>query len=395
MLQVKKGASGPFKIKNIRKVTDAEHTQSPACCPGEAGDGTDKPPCCGPPTSASGGVITEKVPGFIAWLDTVAGRVPRISSVLGIGDHLGACKARWGIGRMEFIVPPGLYAIGHPAATDPVLVTANYKMSYDLVRHSLSGRNVWLLVLETYGINVWCAAGKGSFGTGELVRRVKATGLATTVSHRRLILPILGAPGVAAHEVAGRTGFRVSYAAIRAADLPEYLDNGMVTTPEMRQLTFTLYERLVLIPVELVLALKSVAIIGVAALLLISALGNLTAGISGFCAYLGAWLSGVVMGPLLLPWLPGRSFAVKGGVAGLLWSGLFYVLAGGSGWNAAVTAALFLALPAVSAFHTLNFTGCSPYPSRSGVKKEMRIALPAMGSALIASLILLIAGRFL
>jgi hypothetical protein len=395
MLQVKKRPIGPFKIKSMRKTVDAERTPSAPCCPGEADDGTDKPPCCGPPTSTGGGVITEKVPGFIEWLDTPVSRVPLISSELGSGDHLGACKARWGIGRMEFIVPPGLYAIGRPTETDPVLVTANYKMSYDLVRQSLSGRNVWLLVLETYGINVWCAAGKGSFGTGELVRRIKASGLANIVCHRRLILPILGAPGVSAHEVARRTGFSVSYAAIRAADLPEYLDNGMVTTPEMRQLTFTLYERLVLIPVELVMGLKSVAIVGAVALLLISVLGNLAAGSAGFCAYLGAWLSGVVIGPLLLPWLPGRSFAVKGAVTGLLWSGLFYVLSGGAGWNVAVTAAVFIVLPAVSAFYTLNFTGCSPYPSRSGVKKEMRIALPVMGSALIVSLILLLAGRYL
>ena len=296
---------------------------------------------------------------------------------------------------MEFIVPPGLYAIGHPSATDPVLVTANYKMSYDLVRQSLSGRNVWLLVLETFGINVWCAAGKGSFGTGELVRRVASSGLAKVVSHRRLILPILGAPGVAAHEVARRTGFKVNYAAIRAADLPEYLDNGMVTTPDMREITFSFYERLVLVPVEIVLALKSIAIIGSVALVLMAVLGNFTAGISGFCAYLGAVLSGIVLGPLLLPWLPGRSFAVKGAVTGLLWSGLFYLLAGGAGWNGAVTAAVFLALPAVSAFYTLNFTGCTPYTSLNGVKKEMRIALPVMGSALIVSLILLLAGRFL
>lgn len=395
MLQVKKGPIGPFKIKSIRKKTDVGCTPTSTCCTSEAGDGTDKPPCCGPHTSAGGGVITEKVPGFIEWLDTPAGRVPRISSELGSGDHLGACKARWGIGRMDFIVPPGLYAIGHPTATDPVLVTANYKMSYDLVRQSLSGRNVWLLVLETHGINVWCAAGKGTFGTGELVRRVKATGLHQVVSHRRLILPILGAPGVSAHEVARRTGFSVSYATIRSADLPEYLQNGMVTTPEMRELTFSFYERLVLVPVELVLGLKSIAIIGSVALVLMAVLGSVTAGVAGFCAYLGAWLSGVVLGPLLLPWLPGRSFAVKGAVAGLLCSGLFYLLAGGAGWNIAVSAAVFLAMPAVSAFYTLNFTGCTPYASFSGVKKEMRIALPAMGSALIISLILLLAGRFL
>ena len=296
---------------------------------------------------------------------------------------------------MNFMVPPGLYAIGNPAAADPVVVTANYKMSYDIVRRALAGRSVWLLVLETYGINVWCAAGKGTFGTGELVRRIASSGLAEVVSHRRLILPILGAPGVSAHEVARRSGFTVSYATIRAADLPEYLDNGMVTTPTMRQLSFTLYERLVLVPVELVLALRSVVVIGIAAFLLADSLGSLTTGLTAFCAYLGAVLAGIVLGPLLLPWLPGRSFAVKGAVAGVAWSGLFYLLAGGHAWSRLATAAIFLALPAVSAFFTLNFTGCSPFTSRSGVKKEMRIAIPAMGGALLMGVVLLLAGRFL
>jgi acetyl-CoA decarbonylase/synthase complex subunit gamma len=321
--------------------------------------------------------------------------VPRIASELSLADHLGACKARWGIGRMAFIVPPGLYAIGTPTAEDPVLVTANYKMSYDIIRRVLSGRNVWLLVLETYGINVWCAAGKGTFGTGELVRRIKATALDTVVSHRRLILPILGAPGVSAHEVARRSGFHVNYATIRGDDLPEYLDNGMVTTPAMREITFSLYERLVLIPVEVVLALKSIAIIGGVALLLAFLLGSGAAAATAFTAYAGACLSGIVLGPALLPWLPGRSFAVKGAFAGLLWSALFYALAGGASWPGPITAALFLAMPAVSSFYTLNFTGCSTYTSRSGVKKEMRIALPAVGCALVASLVLLLVGRFL
>jgi len=296
---------------------------------------------------------------------------------------------------MNYMVPPGLYAIGTPAEADPVLVTANYKMSYDIVRQALAGRNVWLLVLETYGINVWCAAGKGTFGTGELVRRVTESGLAGVVSHRRLILPILGAPGVAAHQVAQRCGFSISYATIRAVDLPEYLDNGMVTTEAMRQLTFTLYERLVLIPLEIVLAIRSMAVVGGVSLLLAALLWDQTVLFQTFFAYLGAVLSGILFGPLLLPWLPGRSFAVKGTITGLLWSFLFYLLAGGSGWDYTVTAALFLAMPAVSAFYTLNFTGCSTYTSRSGVKKEMRIALPAMGSAIVASLLLLLAGRLL
>ncbi len=153
--------------------------------------------------------MDETVPGFLRWRETGAGRVAEITTALTFADLLGRWKARWGIGRMIYLVPAGLYAVGAPGTDDPVVVTANYKMSYDIVRSELAGRNVWLLVLETFGINVWCAAGKGTFGTDELVRRIEATRLAGVVSHRRLLLPILGAPGVAAHEVKKRTGFTV------------------------------------------------------------------------------------------------------------------------------------------------------------------------------------------
>jgi acetyl-CoA decarbonylase/synthase complex subunit gamma len=121
----------------------------------------------------------------------------------------------------------------------------------------------------------------------------------------------------------------------------------------------------------------------------------LTAGLVALIAWVGAVLTGIVLGPLLLPWLPGRGFAVKGAVIGMLWTACFYALAGGSHWNVLAASAALLALPAVSAFYTLNFTGCSTYTSRSGVKKEMRIALPTMGGALIVSVLLLLAGRFL
>jgi hypothetical protein len=317
-------------------------------------------------------------------------RVAKISSELNLSDRLGAWKIRWGIGRMRYLVPAGLYAIGAPASEDPVMVTANYKMSFDIVRRALAGRNIWLLVLETYGINVWCAAGKGSFGTDELVNRIGVTRLVDIVTHRKLLLPILGAPGIAAHEVTKRTGFKVHYATIRAKDLPEYLDNGMVTTPAMREITFTFHERMALIPVELVLALKATAGIGFLLFIAAAVLSGITAGLAILSAYLGAVFSGIVLGPLLLPWIPGRSFAFKGALVGLLWCTGLYLLGNGSTWGLFPTLAALLALPAISAFYTLNFTGCTTFTSRSGVKKEMRLSFPAMGGALLVSALLLL-----
>jgi acetyl-CoA decarbonylase/synthase complex subunit gamma len=327
-------------------------------------------------------------------MDTSAGRIAVISGRLTGGDVLGGWKARWGIGRMSYIVPPGLYAIGEPDREAPVVVTANYKMSYDLVRSTLEVRNIWLLVLETFGINVWCAAGKGTFGTGELVRRVGSSGLERLVSHRRLLLPIMGAAGVKGVEVAKRTGFEVRFATLRIKDLPAYLDNGLQATGEMRQLTFCLRERLALIPIELVGAMKSLPCAGIPlALLAAFPSGNFSPErfLAAFLLYAVAVVCGTVATPLLLPLLPGRMFAVKGALAG---SACFLVSALSVNCIAPVAgldlAAMFLLMVAVSAFYAMNFTGSTPFTSPSGVRREMQRSLPLMASSAVAGLVLLL-----
>jgi len=301
---------------------------------------------------------------------------------------------RWGIGRLSYLVPAGLYAVGYPTDQDPVIVTANYKMSYDILRDQLAGRNLWILVLETNGVNVWCAAGKGTFGTRELVRRIEETGLPHLVSHRRLIVPILGAVGIAAHEVRELSGFEVCYGTIRAGDLPEYLDNGMITTPPMRQLTFSLRERLVLIPVELMLSLKPLALIGFLLLVVPTLLGFPSSGFRLTVAFYAAALTGIAVTPILLPWLPGRHFSIKGARAGLALVLGYGVFGDMPGHNVLHALAAFLILPAVSAFYALNFTGCTPFTSNSGVKKEMRIAIPLIGGSVFLGTILAIVGSY-
>ena len=114
---------------------------------------------------------------------------------------MGAVMVRWGINRDNYRVNPGLYAVGTPGQESDVFVTANYKLSFDALRKNLAGVNGWILVLDTKGVNVWCAAGKGTFGTKELVNRIKLVLLEKVVNHKRLILPQLGATGVAAHNV--------------------------------------------------------------------------------------------------------------------------------------------------------------------------------------------------
>ena len=343
-------------------------------------------------------------PFIIGSVQTPTADIPKISSDLSWPDHWGSIKARWGVGRMHYTVDPGLYALGEPNEQSPVLVTANYKMSFDRLREALSNRNAWILVLDTNGINVWCAAGKGTFGTDELVRRIEFSQLNRVVSHRELILPQLSGPGVAAHKVKKRTGFKVLYGPIQATDLSVFLDAGMEATPKMRRKTFTMLERLVLIPVELVSALKWSLLI-LPAFFLLGGLGApsgfwqgvLNDGLFAVLNLLGALLAGAILTPILLPWLPGRAFSQKGLIMGLITT-LFITLFGAFYLNIRqdymnILAWFFLA-PALSAYLAMNFTGASTYTSLSGVRKEMRWAVPLEIVGGVAGLTLWVGSRF-
>ena len=323
------------------------------------------------------------VSGFV---DTSAGRLPQVTSELVWPDRWGSIKARWGVGRMEYKVDPGLYALGTPDDKSLVFVSANYKMSFDILRQALAGRSGWILVLDTQGINVWCAAGKGTFGTEELIKRIESSSLKKIVSHRKLILPQLGAPGVAAHKVKKISGFNVQYGPIRAEDLPAYLDDDFKATAQMRMKTFSLKERTVLIPIELVEAMKAFLLIA-AVFFIISGIGgplgfwaNATHfGLFAVLALLCAVIGGAVFNPLLLPYLPGRAFSIKGFSIGIVIALILLYLRdiNLSIWPGKVEAmAWLLIIPAMAGYLAMNFTGCSTYTSLSGVKREMRWALP-------------------
>jgi acetyl-CoA decarbonylase/synthase complex subunit gamma len=305
---------------------------------------------------------------------------------------------------MRYRVDPGLYAVGQPTAKSPVFVSANYKMSFDRLRSQLSSIDSWIMVIDTKGINVWCAAGKGTFGADEIVNRIKAVRLHEVVSHRRLIVPQLGAPGVAAHEVKERSGFRITYGPVRASDLPAFLDSGMKATPDMRRVTFTFRERVVLIPHDLVGSAKY-ALFVAACFLLLSGLGPGIYSLDRVVAYgtinavfpLTAVVVGGILPASLLPWLPGRSFSAKGAWAGTLpmlgvaWLAWQHPEAFRSWLN---VTAWFCLIPAVTSFMGMYFTGNSTYTSLSGVRREMRIAVPIQIAGAVLGLGLWITGLF-
>ena len=316
--------------------------------------------------------------------------IQAVSTSLTFKDTLGAWKVRWGIWRMDYAVESGLYTVGKPDVNSPVLVSANYKLTFDTLRKNLAGLDCWLLILDTKGVNVWCAAGKGTFGTEELVNRIESVGMYEIVAHKKLVLPQLGAPGVSAHEVGRRTGFSVIYGPVRANDIKTFLSSGYKATKEMRTVRFTLWDRLVLAPMELVEVTKiSMVIFGF--MFLINLFAARAFGVMDFLIYTAAALIGSLITPVLLPAVPGKAFAFKGWLLGAIGTAL---IVWGYGWFASPFLLLgigyMLALPAFTSFLAMNFTGASTYTSPSGVLKEMTIAVPFIVLSLLAGAVLIL-----
>jgi hypothetical protein len=344
--------------------------------------------------------VKKEVPKWSAGsVDTPAGRVLKASTEWSWPDTWGMIKSRTGAFRMRYTVTPGLYAVGEPTKESDVFVTANYKLTFDILRRALKGLHAWILVLDTKSINVWCAAGKGTFGADELVNRISVVKLDTVVSHRMLILPQLGAVGVNASEVRKKTGFRISFGPVQARDIPAYIAAGYKKTGEMSAIKFPMLDRMVLTPMEINPAMKKFPWLAGAILLLF---GLQPSGLLFKEAWFNGWpylllaltavFSGAFLTPVLLPYVPFRSFAMKGWVMGLvsvfvatryvdffrLQDTILFIVA-------------YLIFPALSSYLALQFTGATTFTGMSGVKKELKIGIPLyIGTAGISVLLVIL-----
>jgi hypothetical protein len=173
----------------------------------------------------------------------------------------------------------------------------------------------------------------------------------------------------------------------------------------MRRVRFPFKDRIVLTPVEIV-GHGKYALPAAVVLFLLSGLGSDGYSISRMVGYglwsavllSAAWISGAVMTPALLPWLPGRAFSVKGA-----WVGVFILIITGLVFSAYAEAfhswasalAWLFIIPAITSFLGMEFTGSSTYTSLSGVRKEMRLAVPLQIAGATVGTILWIIGLFL
>lgn len=349
-----------------------------------------KESCCAAP------IVPKKEAWVSGYTKTPLGNVPIVTTELTLADHLGEIKARISSFRNDYSIKPGLYAIGEPNSESDVFVSANYKLSFDKLRSALKGMNGWILVLDTKGINVWCAAGKGTFGTTELINRIFSTQLYRIVDHKRIIVPQLGAVGVNAKEVKDKTKFKVKYGPVYAKDLRDYVKAKYKATSEMRRVRFSIIDRLVLTPMEINPAMKKYFPLFALVILLIFGLqpsGVLFAeafkgGLPFLLLGLLTIFSGGFLTPVLLPFVPFRSFAIKGWLLGALtiYLGVIFL----DITNLYLMIAAYIFFPLASSYIALQFTGSTTYTGMSGVNKELKLSLPIYFLASLSSIILLV-----
>lgn len=387
-------------------------SESESCCPTEEQSNVQPfimapvsdEVCCGSPPGPQSSSYEKpgyELQSFVeSFCDTPIGPVPRVKTSLGRSDFRDTISARLGFGRNQYKIAPGLYAVGKPGPESPVLVTANYKLTFDTLRRELTAFDSWILVIDTRGINVWCAAGKELFSTDEVVHRVQQSRLSSVVKHSKIILPQLAATGVSAVSVKKKSGFEVLWGPIQARDIQQFVADGCLAGPSMRRVTFTLPERVVLVPVELSHLPKPTIWVLLAAFML-SGIGTgffsfntaWSRGLIVLTAYVTGILSGAVAAPILLPWIPGRAFAVKGMLTGIA-AGLVVAMAfrNSLGWVEA--SALIFFTTAISSYLAMNFTGSTPYTSPSGVEKEMRRAIPLQAAVALIAVVAWVGAAF-
>ncbi len=249
--------------------------------------------------------------------------------------------------------PVGIVRIGKPDRRSPVLVTGNFTLTVRRLREVLRGHNAWLLVANSKGINVWCAAGGGYLTHHDIISVIRTSGIADLVSHREVILPQLCATGVERRRITEATGFATRWGPARLEDLPDFLGRGARVHKRERFMRFPAWER-----IEMA-AMWGVPMLAVALPILWLSFGLLT------MAAAGAAMAILVCGVFgLLPWLQIEgsrrflTFAIFAAAAALTGSALLVALGGAAPAHlAAVAGASLLAMAVLS----VDLAGTTPW----------------------------------
>jgi NAD-dependent dihydropyrimidine dehydrogenase PreA subunit len=249
--------------------------------------------------------------------------------------------------------PTGLVPIGKPGRGSPVLVTGNFTLTVRRLRDTLRGRDAWLLVANSKGINVWCAAGGGHLTHHDIISAIRTSRLEDRVDHREVILPQLCATGVERRRIEEATGFKPRWGPARLEDLPAFLARGARVRKGERFMRFPGWERMEMAAMWGVpMLIIGVPILAIASGFLAAAAAGAAVAVMGFGLF------------AILPWLKvqGRvrfvTFAGFAVAATLLGWGILLALSGATWAHLAVVAGSCLIAMAIQ---SIDLAGSTPW----------------------------------
>jgi NAD-dependent dihydropyrimidine dehydrogenase PreA subunit len=257
------------------------------------------------------------------------------------------------LGMLPHRAPIGLIRIGTPDRHSPVLVTGNFTLTVRRLRDALRGYDAWLLVANSKGIDVWCAAGGGYLTHHDIISAIRVSRIADKVDHREIVLPQLCATGVERRRITEATGFATCWGPARLEDLPAFLDRGARAIKADRFMRFPAWERM-----------EMAAQLGVPMLIIVLALLGGIFGVATMTAG-GAAVALFVFGLFaLLPWLQiqGRQRFVTFAAfaAGTAAFGCVLLVILGAATSAHLTAVSVASLAAVTIV-SIDLAGITPW----------------------------------
>lgn len=144
---------------------------------------------------------------------------------------------------LPFPAKTGLIRIGNPGRNAPVFLTCNFRLTVDRVTRAIEGIDAFLLVANSRGVNVWCAAAGGHLTNHSVISVLKTSGIDKMVDHRQVILPQLAATAIEGKTIHRQTGWKVIWGPVYADSIPDFLKSGLQKTAQMRTVSFRLLQR--------------------------------------------------------------------------------------------------------------------------------------------------------
>ena len=145
---------------------------------------------------------------------------------------------------LPFPCRTGLTRIGNPDRNSPVLLTGNFRLTVERLRRAIEGMDAYLLVANSRGVNVWCAATGGMLTNHDVVSVLKTSGIEDLVDHRTVILPQLAATGIEGRAIQHKAGWKVVWGPAYASAIPAFVRNRFKKTREMGAVAFEWPQRL-------------------------------------------------------------------------------------------------------------------------------------------------------